>query len=63
MQRLDAIAGDAELLEKPMGDLRRLGELLLKRCEEALRQQQEKMDATPVDSADASVQGLLSVIF
>ncbi|CAG0882725.1 unnamed protein product [Darwinula stevensoni] len=57
MQRLDAIAGDAELLEKPMGDLRRLGELLLRRCEEALRQQQEKIDATPADSADASMPG------
>lgn len=36
LDRLLAVAGDAELQEKPMGDLKKLGELILQRCQEAL---------------------------
>lgn len=39
LDRLDAVAGDAELQEKPLGDLKKLGELILQRCQEALESQ------------------------
>lgn len=39
LDRLEAVAGDAELQEKPLSDLRKLGELILQRCQEALESQ------------------------
>ena len=39
LHRLEAVAGDAELLEKPLSDLKKLGELILQRCQEALLSQ------------------------
>ena len=39
LHRLEAVAGDAELQEKPLSDLKKLGELILQRCQEALLSQ------------------------
>ncbi|XP_046453090.1 chromodomain-helicase-DNA-binding protein 1-like isoform X2 [Daphnia pulex] len=44
LDRLDAVAGDAELQEKPLSDLRKLGELILARCQEALESQKTGKD-------------------
>lgn len=51
LERLEAVAGDAELQEKPLGDLKKLGELILQRCQEALESQKANKDA-PMDSID-----------
>ena len=42
MKRLDSIAIDAELQEKPMADLKRLAELLQTSCENAVKEYQAK---------------------
>jgi len=39
LDRLEVVAGDAELQEKPLSDLKKLGELILQRCQEALQSQ------------------------
>lgn len=39
MKRLDAIAGDAELQEKPLAELKKLGEMLKQRCKACLGDQ------------------------
>jgi len=50
LQRLDAVAGDAELQEKPLSDLKKLGELILQRCQEALLSQKSGIkDSLAVD--------------
>lgn len=51
LDRLEAVAGDAELQEKPLSDLRKLGELILQRCQEALESQKTGKD-TPADVGD-----------
>lgn len=45
------MAGDAELQEKPLSDLRKLGELILQRCQEAIESQKSGKD-TPADTGD-----------
>ena len=44
LDRLDAVAGDAELQEKPLSNLKKLGELILSRCQEALESQKTGKD-------------------
>jgi len=44
LKRLEAVACDAELQEKPLNDLRKLGELLRERCVQALSGNQENND-------------------
>lgn len=44
LDRLDAVAGDAELQEKPLSDLKKLGELVIARCQEALESQKTGKD-------------------
>lgn len=51
LDRLEAVAGDAELQEKPLSDLKKLGELILARCQEALESQKSGKD-TPAEVAD-----------
>ena len=50
LKRLDAVAGDAEVQEKPLTELTKLGELILHRCQEALASQKSGKDA----AADAA---------
>ena len=54
LDRLEAVAGDAELQEKPLSDLKKLGELILQRCQEALESQKMGKDA-PADVGDDGV--------
>lgn len=56
LDRLEAVAGDAELQEKPLSDLRKLGELILQRCQEALESQKTGKD-TPADIDDMTAGG------
>jgi chromodomain-helicase-DNA-binding protein 1 len=42
--RLDAIAGEAELNEKSTSDLKRIADLVRTRCEEAMKEHEEKKD-------------------
>ena len=44
LDRLDTVAGDAELQEKPLSNLKKLGELILSRCQEALESQKTGKD-------------------
>lgn len=37
MRRLDTVAQDADLRDKAPGDLRKLGETIVERCEDAMR--------------------------
>lgn len=37
MRRLDTVAQDADLRDKAPGDLRKLGETIIERCEDAMR--------------------------
>lgn len=47
--RLEAIAMDAELQEKPMADLKKLGELIKNGCDTAMKEQQNKNEARDDD--------------
>ncbi|CAE1322927.1 CHD2 [Acanthosepion pharaonis] len=47
INRLDAIARDAELQEKSEADLKRVAELLKERCEQAMTEYKEKLDEDP----------------
>ena len=49
LDRLEAVAVDAELQEKPLGDLRKLGEMIIQRCREAL-ESQKSSGVTAADS-------------
>lgn len=50
MKRLEAIACDAELQEKPLADLRKLGELLKERCLVSVGEQQAQKENENEDS-------------
>lgn len=50
MKRLEAIACDAELQEKPLADLRKLGELLKERCLASVGEQQAQKENENEDS-------------
>lgn len=50
MKRLEAIACDAELQEKPLADLRKLGELLKERCMAGLGELQAQKENENEDS-------------
>nr|QVX32602.1 CHD1/2 [Platynereis dumerilii] len=47
MERLDAIAGDAELQEKSQADLQRLSEMLNNNCSTAMKDYEEKLKEDP----------------
>lgn len=44
MFRLEAIAMDAELQEKPFADLKKVGELIKNGCDKAMKEHLEKTD-------------------
>ena len=45
--RLEAIAGDAELQEKSQADLKKMGDLLHDGCVKAVQEYEEKMKENP----------------
>lgn len=49
LRHLDTIAYDADLKEKPVNDLRKLAELIIERCEEAMKEHesQKENEKTP----------------
>lgn len=47
---MEAVACDAELQEKPLADLRRLGEVLQERCRASLGEQQAQKENETEDS-------------
>ena len=53
---MEAIACDAELQEKPLADVRRLGELLRKGCEEAMSEYKAKLEG-PQNADDSNLSG------
>uniref|UniRef100_T1J6Q1 Chromodomain-helicase-DNA-binding protein 1 n=1 Tax=Strigamia maritima TaxID=126957 RepID=T1J6Q1_STRMM len=56
LKRLEAIACDAELQEKPLADLKRLGDLLKNTCIEAMNDHKAKLEENQTeDSNSASV--------
>lgn len=52
LKRLDAVAGDAELQEKPLTELTKLGELILSRCQEAVESHKTGQDVPEDDVED-----------
>ena len=53
LERLDAVAGDAELQEKPLAELTKLGEMILQRSQEALLSQKSGAASEAVDEGPA----------
>ena len=47
--RLDSIAGDAELMEKPSADLKRIADLLQTQCQQAVLEYAEKKDDPEIE--------------
>ncbi len=47
LNRLEAIAGDAELQEKSQADLKKMGDLLHDGCVKAVQEYEEKMKENP----------------
>lgn len=62
MKRLEAIACDAELQEKPLADLRKLGELLKERCLASVGEQQAQKENENEDSNLSGIFNLFSSI-
>lgn len=54
--RLEAIACDAELQEKPLADIKRLGELLKKGCEDAMNDYRLKLEGSQ-NAEDSNLSG------
>ena len=57
LDRLEAVACDAELQEKPLGDIKRLGELVLQQCQEALQSQKAGDPPPPPSKEDGLAAG------
>ncbi|XP_017464823.1 PREDICTED: chromodomain-helicase-DNA-binding protein 1 [Rhagoletis zephyria] len=55
LERLEAIACDAELQEKPLAELKRIGEMLHDRCVQFLEEHKDDLPATPKNAADDTV--------
>ncbi|XP_053961263.1 chromodomain-helicase-DNA-binding protein 1 [Anastrepha ludens] len=55
LERLEAIACDAELQEKPLTELKRIGEMLHDRCVQFLEEHKDDPPATPKIVADDTV--------
>lgn len=65
MRRLDTVAQDADLRDKAPGDLRKLGETIIERCEDAMRDygtQKETEKNNTEANADGGCMKLLHVI-
>ncbi|XP_049815552.1 chromodomain-helicase-DNA-binding protein 1 [Schistocerca nitens] len=56
LKRLEAVACDAELQEKPLAELRKLGELLKERCVAALKEQTASKE-NDVNNEDSNLSG------
>ncbi|KAJ8880022.1 hypothetical protein PR048_020644 [Dryococelus australis] len=57
LKRLDEVACDAELQERPLADLRHLGEVLRERCLAALSEQQSTKENDVVHNEDSNLSG------
>ena len=44
LRRLDTIAQDADLREKPQNDLRKLGETIIERCQDAMKEYESQRE-------------------
>lgn len=53
--RLEAIARDAELVDKSIADLERLGELIHSSCVTAVQEHEEELKEKPVEGWVASL--------
>lgn len=54
-KRLEAIARDAELVDKSLADLKRLGELIHSSCVTAVQEHEEELKERPVGGMVASL--------
>ncbi|XP_021925185.1 chromodomain-helicase-DNA-binding protein 1 isoform X3 [Zootermopsis nevadensis] len=57
LKRLEAVACDAELQEKPLAELRRLGELLRERCASSMTEQQAQKENESTHNEDSNLSG------
>jgi chromodomain-helicase-DNA-binding protein 1 len=57
LKRLEAVACDAELQEKPLAELRRLGELLRERCTASMTELQAQKENESVHNEDSNLSG------
>ncbi|XP_069683280.1 chromodomain-helicase-DNA-binding protein 1 isoform X2 [Periplaneta americana] len=57
LKRLEAVACDAELQEKPLAELRRLGELLRERCTTSMTEVQAQKENESTHNEDSNLSG------
>jgi len=57
LKRLEAVACDAELQEKPLAELRRLGELLRERCTASMTELQAQKENESTHNEDSNLSG------
>lgn len=55
LKRLEAVACDAELQEKPLAELRRLGELLRERCTSSMTELQAQKENESTHNEDSNL--------
>lgn len=59
--RLEAIARDAELVDKSIADLKRLGELIHSSCATAVQEHEEELKEKPVEGIVVYLIGIVKV--
>lgn len=57
LKRLDAVACEAELQEKPLSDLRKLGEYIHRECEELLAEARNSLKENAENADDSNISG------
>ena len=57
LKRLEAVACDAELQEKPLAELRKLGELLRERCASSITENQAQKENESTHNEDSNLSG------